>query len=99
MVLFSELLSRLESIGDFVTTNDSGDRATIPNPLDKIENAVLIQSIANAFNFTTGAKQAVLEKKGSRARFERRCILFRFALAGLDGARVPHSGSLNGFID
>jgi hypothetical protein len=32
---FSELMSRLTSIGAFVATNDVGDRATIPDPLEK----------------------------------------------------------------
>jgi hypothetical protein len=93
--LFSELMSRLVSIGDFVATNYVGDRATIPNPLDKIENAVLINSIANAFNFTTEEKQGVLEEDGRCTRFERFCVLFRFALTELDSVRVPDSGSLH----
>ena len=35
--LFSELMSRLTSLGDFVATNDVGDRAAIPILLAKSE--------------------------------------------------------------
>ncbi|MBW1843044.1 MAG: hypothetical protein JRE38_10140 [Deltaproteobacteria bacterium] len=62
--LFSELMSRLTSIGGFVTVDYVGARATIPNPLDKIENAVLIDSIANAFNFTAKRNRLCWNKMG-----------------------------------
>jgi hypothetical protein len=37
----------------------------------------------------------VLEENGRRARFERLCVLFCFALEELDSVRVPDSGSLH----
>ena len=64
MILFSELMSRLTSIGGFPTVDYVGDRATIPNPLDKIENAVLIDSIANTFNFTAKRNRLCWNKVG-----------------------------------
>jgi hypothetical protein len=96
--LFSELMSRLTSIGGFLTVDYVGDRATIPNPLDKIKNAVLIDSIANTFNFTAKKNRLCWNKVGV-VRLERLCVLFRFALAGRDRVRVPDSGSLHRFID
>ena len=64
MILFSELMSRLTSIGGFPTVDYVGDRATIPNPLDKIKNAVLIDSIANTFNFTAKRNRLCWNKVG-----------------------------------
>lgn len=60
--LFSELMSRLASIGGFVAANYVGDHATIPNSLDKIENAVLINSIANTFNCTAKRNRVCWKK-------------------------------------
>ena len=57
-------MSRLKSIGGFVTADYVGDRATIPNPLGKIENAVLIDSIANTFNFTAKRNRLCWNKMG-----------------------------------
>ena len=62
--MFSELMSRLTSIDGFVTVDHVGDRATIPNLLDKIENAVLIDSIVNAFNFTAKRNRLCWNKMG-----------------------------------
>jgi hypothetical protein len=64
VILFSELMSRLTSIGGFPTLDYVGDRATIPNPLDKIENVVLNDSIANAFNFTAKRNRLCWNKMG-----------------------------------
>jgi hypothetical protein len=61
--LFSELMSRLASIGGIVATNFVGDHATIPNSLDKIENAVLINSIANTFNCTAKRNRVCWKKR------------------------------------
>jgi hypothetical protein len=92
-------LNRLTNIGKLVATDCVDDRARTANALDDSENAVLINSIASALNFTTEEKQAVLKEDGRCARFERLCDLFRFALAELDSVRVPDSGSLHRFID
>jgi Lon protease-like protein len=93
--LFSELSNRLRSIGKLVATDCADDRARAANALDESENAVLINSIASAFNFTTEEKQALLEEDGRCARFERVCALLRFALAELHAGEVPNSGSLH----
>jgi hypothetical protein len=47
--LFGESTSRLTSIGGFVSADCVGDWTVGPKLLDKIKNAVLIDSIANSF--------------------------------------------------
>jgi len=58
--LLSELSSRLERTDDPVTTNRFGGGTETPDPFGKIENAVLIHSIASTFSFSTEEKQKVL---------------------------------------
>ena len=96
--LLSELMSPHTSIGGFFTADYVGNRATIPNPLNKIENAVLIHSIANAFDFTAKRNRLRWNRVGV-VRASKDSAFFRCALAGRDSVRVPDSGSLHRFID
>ena len=76
------------------TDPDRGETIT-PDLFDGVDDAVFVNSLANALAFPPQEKQGLLEAGSIPARFERLEGLLSFRLAELDARVAPGSSRLH----
>lgn len=87
--------ARLMQQVDLIARRLGREDATPSSAFNSVGDEVLVNTLANGFDFGTREKQGLLEANGVRERIDRLSGLLEFAIAELDSGRTSNSGSLH----